>query len=204
MYEISAVAENNTYNRLDEESDEDVQKHRCLCELDVCLLVVLVELAECPELAHLLDEGLDHRDTREVLLGEVREGRVRLLAKLPFFHHIAADESADREQKRHRYKSKERQKAIHLPHSDDGKSAEQDRIAEHERAVAEALLNSLKIVGEERHHIADLVALIVLLRETLAVIEHLRAQIGLDSDSRAKEAYTPKESTDDHRKHDQE
>ena len=63
--------------------------------------------------------------------------------------------------------------------------AKKNRIRKHKYSGAEAVLNCLKIVCEQRHKVSDLVDLIVLKGKILAVVKHTASQIGFHSDSRA-------------------
>ena len=49
-----------------------MKKNRGSRILNVSLFIILVKLTECKKLAELLNERLNYRDTRKVLLREIR------------------------------------------------------------------------------------------------------------------------------------
>ena len=84
-----------------------------------------------------------------------------------------------------------------------GENAEQSRVRRHEYAAAETVLHGLKVVCEKRHKSADLVFVVELLRQFLAVIEHQRSEIRLHFHRGAEKAYTPYETPYDEREYDE-
>ena len=102
-----------------------------------------------------------------------------------------------------RYEREEGEKQVHPRHLDDGKQAEEQRVAEHKHSGPEAVLNRLKVVREIAHEISDLAVLIIALGQLLAVREHPRAQVGLDLDPRAEETDAPDKPSHDHRENDE-
>ena len=79
-----------------------------------------------------------------------------------------------------RDEGKQRQPDVHPPHLIQGQQAQRQCVEEHEHAVAEALLDGVEVVGVQAHQVADLVHLIILLRELTAVVEHTFAQVRRD------------------------
>ena len=178
--QIAAVAQDDADDRLDEEGHKDFQQGGDLGVGDVDLLVLLVQLPEGQQLFQLLDKGLDDRDAGEVLLRKVGQVREGLLALLPALGHHLAHQGADDEHDEGRDEGKQRQPDIHPPHLIQGQQAQRQCVEEHQHTVAEALLDGVEVVGVQAHQVADLVHLIILLRELAAVVEHPLAQVCRD------------------------
>ena len=82
------------------------------------------------------NERLNYRDTRKVLLREIRKCRKRLLSCLPFFSHILTNDGSNGKKKRHRNQGEHCEKRIHSEHLEHSDTTKQKRIEEHKRAVA--------------------------------------------------------------------
>ena len=189
--EVSAVAEDDADDGFDEQSYEDIEHDGDLCVADVRILILHIQLAECRKLFKLLHECLYDSEARKALLREVGEIGECLLTDIPALSHGLADDGTDDKHERHGYEGKAREHLIHLPHLAQCEYAEEKSVNEHQYAVAHAFLNGVKIVGEKAHEVADLVHLIVLVGQKASVLKHPVAQIGLDLDSGAEEAYPP-------------
>ena len=200
--QIAAVAEDDADDRLNEEVDQHFQQGGDLGIGDVDLLVLLVQLPESHQLLQLFDEGLDDRDAGEVLLRKIGQVGKGLLALFPALRHYLAHQRADGEHDESRDEGKDGQLDVHPPHLIKGQQTQRQRIEEHQHAVAKALLNGVEVVGVQAHQVADLVHLIVLLRQLPAVVEHPLPQVRRDPHRRAEEADTPQKAPDDHEHHD--
>ena len=198
VHEVAAVAEDDADDRLHEQGHEDVQERGDLGKLHVRLLVLLVEPTEGHEPNGLLDERLDDRNARKVLLGEVRQSRERLLALVPLLLHGVTHHRTDGEQKAHGNEGKQGQGVVHAEHLDDGEHPEEQGVGEHEHARAEAVLHGFEVVRKVGHEGAHLIDLVVFAGEILATVEHTPAQVGLHLDARAEEADAPEETPDRH------
>ena len=143
--------------------------------IDVRVLVLHVELAEGHQLFQLFHERLYDRIARKALLREIRQIRERALTDLPLFHHRLSHEHADQQDQPERDQRKKRQTDVHAPHLDEGENAEKHGVEKHQKTVAEAFLNRVEIVRKEAHQVADLVDLIILAGQVLAMVEHFDA-----------------------------
>ena len=196
--QIAAVAEDDADDRLDKEGHQNLQQGGDLGIGHIDLFVLLVQLPEGYQLLQFLDKGLDDRNAGEVLLREIRQVGKRLLPFFPAFGHHLAHDGADGEHHRRRDQGQQGQGVIHPPHIIKGEQTQRQRVEEHQHAVAEALLNGVEVVGVQAHQVADLVHLIVLVRELAAVVEHLLAQIRHHPDGRTEKADAPQEAANDH------
>ena len=160
----------------------------------VRVLILFVQLAEGHQLNRFLNERLDHRNTRKVFLSKVGERGERRLTRVPSLLQMMIQNRADSQQKEHRYQREECEYRVHRIHLSDSHKAEEKRVAEHNNAPTEAVLNGFKVVGEEGHKVAHLIDLIILLGEILAVIEHTSAQVSFHSYCRAAEADSPQKA----------
>ena len=179
-----------------------MKKHRDSGELNIRLLIVLIQLAEGPELTELLNECLNNRNTREILLGKVGECGECLLSCLPFLGHILTNNRSDNEKECHGNEGEKCEETIHLRHLENSKTAKKKCVKEHKNAVTKALLNGIKVVGVVGHHVSYLVLMVELLGKILRMVEHSRSQVGLHLNACAKEADTPEEAAEHHYQHD--
>ena len=196
--QVPAIAQDHAGDRLDKEGDKDVQQGGDTGVDDVDLLIFPVQLAEGHQLFGLLDKSFDHRDARKVFLGKVGQVGKGLLPLFPAAGHHTAHDAAHQEHQEggdHRHHG---QGGVHPPHLDKGQQPQEQSVAEHQHAVAEALLDGLQVVGVQAHQVAHLVHLVVGLGQVLAVVEHPVAQLGLHPDGRPEKADAPQKPADHH------
>ena len=202
MHQITAVAQDDTDDRLHKQGHQHPQKHGGAGEIHIGVFVFPVELLEGPQLLALLDKGLDHGNAREALLGEVGQVGEGLLSDIPLLHHVLADHRADPQQKQHGNQREEGEQRVHGEHLPNGHAALQNRVEEHQEARTIAILHGVQVVGEQAHQVAHLVDLVILPGQILGMVEHAVAQVGFHLDGRAEDAHAPHEAPRRHRQND--
>ena len=161
IHQIAAVAQNDADDAFDKQCHQHPEQHRDLGVRYIGIFVIHIQFFEGPKFLCFLDEGLDHRNTGETLLGEIRQFGVGLLADIPFLSHSFAHDGGRSQQKAHGDQRKQGKQRVHLPHIQNRQRTHQNGIEEHHHAPTEALLHRIQIVGEITHQIANLVDLIV-------------------------------------------
>ena len=108
-------------------------------------------------------ECLDHGDAGEGFLRIVGQRREGLLALFPFLIDPEAHDQGDDEHEAHRDQTETGHLQIHTEHFIERKTAENHGITQGQNTAPEALADGGEVVREERHQIADLVDVVVLL-----------------------------------------
>ena len=202
MHQITAIAKDDADDGFHKQRHHNAQQHGGTGKVDVGFFVFTVELLERQQLLGFLHKGLDYGDAGKALLRKIRQFRECLLTNLPLLHHAAADDGGGSHEEQHGNHGQACQQRIHPEHFDDGQNAQKQRVAKHHNAPAKALLHRFQIVGKQAHEVADLVDLIILAAQILAVVEHAVAQVLFHTDAYAEEAHTPQKAAEYHGQND--
>ena len=200
---VAAVAENNANNRLYKQGDRNAEQGREARVVHVGVLVFGVQLFKRPKLLCFLYKCLNDGNAGEAFLREIRKGRECCLALVPFFHHIFTNDERNEQHKDHGNEREQSQELVYLNHFENGEAAKEQSIGKHHSTPAECFLNGVKVVGEQGHQVANLVDLVVVLREVLAMVKQAQAQICLQTNACTKKADAPCKSTNNQGEHNQ-